>query len=523
MFLWRTCLAKKTQIIKYIILFTFLFCYILHAQETTTVQQQEYTASRGDVVNVTVWERESLSGTVKVDPNGNITLPEPLGVLSVIGLTAEQIKKQLEKRLREYIKEPTVFVSITPTYGFVVHVLGEVQKSSFFEVTEGTRLQEAITMAGDFTPLADEEHIRVIRKERQNNQQEVEERIINFKKFVENTDLEANPVLQPNDVVIVPRLPKEQRIKPISVIGAVTKPGTFILKEEELPIFLTDALALSGGPTDKAILKSLSILTISNGESSWEEIDFEKFLSGEAPNANPKVVPGQVVYVPKEPKEFMVNVMGQVKSPGTYPVTEEFRLFDAIYQAKGFVDEASIDKVTIINPRRKPMKLELDIREYIITGSQKYNPLLMKGDTVFVPMPQGIKKIPSIQTTFFESMRITIMGEIRKPDVYQVTFDASMLDLLKLAGGPTSDADLERVMIIREEAVKSEEQDRLSFDLKKVLEEGKFQLLPSLQPGDTIFVPRMKKETLWETIVSTARDISAILTVFWIIERTASQ
>lgn len=514
-------MLKKTQITKYITFFVLLFCHALYAQEQT-VPQQEYTASRGDIVNVTVWEREELSAAVKVDPNGNITLPEPLGVLPVVGLTAKQIEESLRKRLIEYVKKPTIFVSITPTYGFIVHVLGEVNKASFFEVTEGTRLQEAITMAGGFTPLADEEHIRLIRQEKRNEPKDSQEYIIDFSKFVENTVLEANPILKPNDVVIVPRLPKEERIKPISVIGAVDTPGTFMLNEEELPISLAGTLAMAGGPTDKAILTELSILTISNDNSSWQNINFEKFLSGEDKTANPNILPGQVVYVPKEPKEFMVNVIGQVTNPGTYIATEESRLFDAIYQAKGFVDEASIDKVTVINPRRKPIKRVIDVKEYLKFGSEENNPLLMKGDTVFVPMPADSKKVPSIQTTFFESMRVTIMGEVRRPDVYQVSTDAGILDILKLAGGPTSDADLERAMIIREEATK-EEQERLSFDLKKVLEEGEFQLLPSLKSGDTIFMPKTKEETLWRTIVSIARDISSIVTVFWLIERTTRE
>ena len=73
---------------------------------------QEYTAKRGDSVTVTVWDRQSLSGTIMVDPNGNITLPMPIGAVSVLGMTATQIGKILTDKIKEYQVNPTVFVSI---------------------------------------------------------------------------------------------------------------------------------------------------------------------------------------------------------------------------------------------------------------------------------------------------------------------------------------------------------------------------------------------------------------------------
>ena len=86
-------------------------------------------------------------------------------------------------------------------------------------------------------------------------------------------------------------------------------------------------LALAGGPSDLAVLKDISILTISNGKYSWNKVNFESFLTGEDETANPNVSPGETVFVPREPKEerFMVNVLGQVVRPGAYPVTDESR------------------------------------------------------------------------------------------------------------------------------------------------------------------------------------------------------
>ena len=512
--------------------FITLVCCILLAQ--IAVAQEEYTAKPDDVITVTVWERQTLSGTVTVDTNGNITLPMPIGSVKVVGLTAKQISDLLTKRLGEYMVNPTVFVSISPAEGFTVHVLGEVKEPNFIKVPDGTTLQEAITRAGGFTPLADKKHLQLIRKEKDADQKEILlENIIDFSQFVEDTDRAANPTLKPGDVLIVPRLPKSERLKSVNVIGAVAKPGTFDIEE---PLPLIEVLALAGGPSDLAVLKEISILTISDGNYSWNKVNFESFLTGADETANPNVSPGETVFVPREPKEerpFMVNVLGQVVRPGAYYVTDESRLFDAIYQAGGFVDEAAIDNVTIIHLNfrglshpRSPVKSQVNVKEYLVSGDERYNPLLAKGDTIFIPMSEGAKRIPSVQTAFFPSIRVTIIGEVARPDIYQVSKEASVLDVLKLAGGPTSDADLERVTVIRQTPDVGEEEQmkrqvgssRKTVDLEKVLTEGKFQLLPPLKADDTIFVPRLKpKRNIWGAIVKIAADVSTIALAYLLI------
>ena len=499
------------------------------------------------MITVTVWERETLSGTVTVDTNGNITIPMPIGSVKVVGLTATQISELLKERLQEYMVDPTVFVSIAPAEGFTVHVLGEVQLPNFIKVPEGTTVQEAITRAGGFTKLADKKHIQLIRKPKASQRQAprergadqaegveaplrgtkqsahrgketVEELTFDFSQFQEFTDRTANPTLKPDDVLIIPRLPKEERIQYVNVIGAVARPGNFDLEE---PLPLIEVLALAGGPSDVAVLKDVSILTIVDGKYSWNKVNFESFLTGEDETANPDVSLGETVFVPREPKEepFMVNVVGQVVRPGAYTVTEESQVFDAIYQAGGFVDEAAIDKVTIIHPRpQSPVKEQVNVKEYLVSGDERCNPPLVKGDTIFIPMSEGAKRIPSVHTAFFESMRVTIIGEVARPDMYQVSKEASLLDILKLAGGPTSNADLERVTIIRETPKASESQQQ-TIDLEKVLTEGKFQLLPPLKADDTIFVPRMKpKRNLRGMIVSVARDVSTIVMTYLLIK-----
>lgn len=471
----------------------------------------DYVARTGDSVVVTVWEQQSLSGTVTVDSNGNISLPMPIGSFSVIGLTAKQISDIITERIKEYIVNPTVFVYIVPAEGFTVHVIGEVQRPGFVKVPPGTTLQEAITMMNGFTPLSDKRNILLIRKKSETNlstEAETIEQVLNFELFIEKTDRSANPYLKPDDVIIVPRLSREERIKYINIIGAVNKPGTF---ETEEPLTLIDAIAKAGGLSNIAIPEQISMLSRSNdGEYKWKLIDFTSFLTGKNPNNNPLINLGDTVFIPEEPREkkpFYVNIVGQVTRPGSYQLPNESRLIDAIYTAGGFADEANIEKITVIRNESK-IEEQFNIKQYLISGDQNNNPLVNKGDTVFVPMIEGSKKIPSVHSAFFRTMRISIIGEVTKPDIYQVSDKVNVLDILKLAGGHTSQADLERVTIIHEKVKDNNQQ--INVNLKKVLTKGEFGLLPELEDGDTIFVPRKPDRTIWGTIVKTASEISTI-------------
>lgn len=479
---------------------------------------QEYTAKRGDIISITVWERPSLSGTVVVDSNGNITLPMPIGAVTVAGMTATEISKVLTDRVKEYVVNPTIFVSITPSEGFTVHVLGEVKSPDFIKVPEGTTVQEVITKAGGFTEFSDKEHIRLIRKIDDVKEGKTIETIVDLTNFIKNGDLSSNPILKSGDTLIIPRMPeKVMTSKRITVYGAVGRPG--IIETEE-PQPLATIIAMAGGLSSRSNPAEISIIRISDNNILQKTVNFEDFISGKNFQANPTVSFGDMVFVPEkiEEKPFDINVMGQVVRPGTYPATKESRLLNAIYQAGGFSENSDVENVMLIrNEDSSLIKKKVNVKEFIVSGNQEFNPLLMKGDTIYVPLSSKAKQIPSFHEIFLTSMQVSIIGEINKPDTYNVFDNASVLDIIKLAGGPTSSADLKKVTIIRRSDEKGNSESFQSLNLQKVLTKGQFESLPKLVTGDTIFIPRKEERTFWGTIVRTSSEISTIILTFHLI------
>jgi len=80
-------------------------------------------------------------------------------------------------------------------------------------------------------------------------------------------------------------------------------------------------------------------------------------------------------------------------------------------------------------------------------------------------------------------IKISILGEVRSPGIYYVTGIEGLLDILALAGGETSDANLNKIYFIRRN-------QRVNIDAKELIEEGKEISVVGLQSGDQIYVPR---------------------------------
>ena len=82
-------------------------------------------------------------------------------------------------------------------------------------------------------------------------------------------------------------------------------------------------------------------------------------------------------------------------------------------------------------------------------------------------------------------IRTYIWGQVRNPGLYIVPDDTDLLTLISSAGGPTENAKLSKISIIRSTI---EGEKVITVDLKEYLETGEAELIPILKPGDTVIV-----------------------------------
>jgi len=135
-----------------------------------------------------------------------------------------------------------------------------------------------------------------------------------------------------------------------------------------------------------------------------------------------------------QPKQVMVSVVGEIKSPGRYSLNGLQTTFDAIYQAGGPKEKGSIRNIQVIHTDTQLVKI--DLYNLLIHGIGKGGPNLLPGDII---------KIAPLTSS------VSIAGEITRPGRYELSseYAESLGDLFNLASGPTPLAYLKRVEISR--------------------------------------------------------------------------
>lgn len=89
---------------------------------------------------------------------------------------------------------------------------------------------------------------------------------------------------------------------------------------------------------------------------------------------------------------------------------------------------------------------------------------------------------------------VHIWGQVGKPGLYLVADGTDVIGLLSLAGGPTEDAKLEKIRLVRTAAGGK---GTIAVDVKRYTNSGDYSRVPVLEPGDTVVVP----STFWHKVM----------------------
>jgi polysaccharide export outer membrane protein len=114
----------------------------------------EYVIRPGDLVNVRVFGQENMSAHSRVRGDGKITMPF-LNDVTAAGFTPVILSAQLQTRLKDFINNPVVTISLEEVRQVNVSVLGEVLRPGVYNLDPGsTGVLQAIAAAGGFSNFA---------------------------------------------------------------------------------------------------------------------------------------------------------------------------------------------------------------------------------------------------------------------------------------------------------------------------------------------------------------------------------
>jgi polysaccharide export outer membrane protein len=157
----------------------------------------EYVIGIEDVLRVFVWGEPDLTLTVRVRPDGKITVPLVNDVM-VAGLTPTQVRDQVSERLSVYIRDPAVTVIVEEINSYRVYFLGEVQRQGALQFYRPTTLLQGVAAAGGLTEFAKKE-ITLIREESGTKKWFK----IDYKRLVAGDPSQPDLNLEPGDTVIL--------------------------------------------------------------------------------------------------------------------------------------------------------------------------------------------------------------------------------------------------------------------------------------------------------------------------------
>lgn len=124
--------------------------------------QGPYLLDTGDRLRVVVYGQDGLTNAYAVDATGNITMPL-IGSLRAAGRSTQTLGTEIAAKLRGgYIRDPSVSVEVETYRPFFI--MGEVTAGGQFPYVSGMTVQNAVAIAGGFTPRANRWNIEVTRK-----------------------------------------------------------------------------------------------------------------------------------------------------------------------------------------------------------------------------------------------------------------------------------------------------------------------------------------------------------------------
>ena len=279
---------------------------------------------------------------------------------------------------------------------------------------------------------------------------------------------------------------KEQQII-IAVQGYVEKPGEYTLS---LGSSIQMALYAAGGLRPGAQLDKL-ILKRGAGKT---EFNYKRFLDSGDESTLPTLQSLDSLFVPASPlvgnieQEFdaaklansgdsadsrnAIKVFGEVNAPGSFTYKENTDLVDVLMRSGGVTRYAGVEQIRVISNNTPTL---FNLKRYLDSGDESLLPVLQPGSTIFVPKQE--EEIKSGANTVY------VMGEVAAPGAFEGKKDATFMDILANAGGPTRFAESRQIRVIKSNG------RVLKFDLAAYTEGISDSGPPSIQAGDAIFVP----------------------------------
>ena len=273
-----------------------------------------YRIGPGDVLDVRVARAPELSrDAVRVDQGGNIRMPMLDVDIPAACQTEGELSQNIARLYRKYKNDPHVDVFVKEFQSQPVAVIGAVHGAAQFKMQRQVKLLEIISLAGGPTDSAGQT-IQIVHAGggpicRQSGESGTDSSdssaFVTYKLLDTLHGLpEANPFVQPGDIVSVPAADQ------VFVLGNVLKPSAIPLKE---PLTVSHAIAIAGGTAPSTKKDKIRILRQLPGSTQKKEIFVDLTAIEKNKAEDVALLPNDVVDVPiSGTKSILRSLLGTV-------------------------------------------------------------------------------------------------------------------------------------------------------------------------------------------------------------------
>jgi polysaccharide export outer membrane protein len=448
------------------------------------VDPDQYFVGPSDMLSVNIWISPPLNFSLTVTPEGTLIVPS-VGEIRVTDMTLNEAKKKIIAGIRKKYLAGDPTVTLLNPRQISVTVTGAVRIPGKYVLYATDRVDKAVMMANKIPKdvLPESKVATIATGIRKDEAQEFEERNQSKRniqltrrtgekfradvlRYYATKDDRWNPLLREGDEIFVPRIDPKKNI--FAIYGGVNIQGSFELMEGDS---LLNAIELAYGFTQRAMRDSIMHYryNVRAGGQTISYCNIDQIKQGSQENF--VIIPGDRIVVKERPdvrEDYHVFVDGEVRYPGTYPITkEDTKLSKVIEWAGGFTEFASLSAAEVIRsavpPNEQPFERALNYRSSaMIEDSTSYRieselrmiheavsvnfiDLFLKNDTTkdIVLQNGDWVRIPSVRKTVY------VFGQVVTPGNVPFIQGERCKHYIEKAGGYTDNAKTGDVVIIK--------------------------------------------------------------------------
>ncbi|HHX41423.1 MAG TPA: hypothetical protein GX715_15785 [Armatimonadetes bacterium] len=376
-----------------------------------------YRLGKHDKLRIRYWAPAvpEVTHETEVGEDGMVVVPG-IGDVSAHGITREEFRQRLGKRLREQLKNVSFSADLIETRTISVFVTGAARRPGRYTVKAESNLFNVIYAAGGASP---EGTLRKVALRRRNKL--VAE--VDLYQFLNSGTLNAEVMLEDQDVVFFPIAGAR-----VVVGGEVVRPAIYEVMPGDR---VADAIRLAGGMKASAYARILRFRRFEGGRRVERTLDAHALLADETHADNMLLRDGDILTLENVTRQVRerVSIRGNVSFAGDYSLqrtpTAKALLLEARPRIGTYWERADLTRCL---PDGTPVIIPLPLKD-LLDGKAEDVPLLDLDEIVVYEADE--KKIVPLAT---------VEGAVKHPATYRVGDGMRVSDLLFAAGGVLQDA-----------------------------------------------------------------------------------